>query len=105
MAINKLMENAQGIETTHNVFNLEFNNISNKVSLVWYKYVSADKFNNKKLPVESQKLLYNNLSELPAEVKTKLKEVLILMEGYMVANVPDFTGGQVVKDNGSALPL
>lgn len=102
MAINKLIENSQGVETNHHVFSLEFNNIGNRVVAVWHKYVNATKFNNKKNAVEVTRLSFA-LDNVPSTIKVKLKNALDELEAHLLATMPDMEGGTQVKDNGNPL--
>lgn len=102
MAINKKIELDTGIEVSHHVFDLNFDNVHNQVTVVWEKYRNATKYTERKRPVEVGAKFYQ-LKEIPATIKTKLLEVLAEMETYMLANDPDFSGGTRVKDNGNPI--
>jgi len=102
MAINKSIELDTGMTVSHHVFDLNFDNVHNQVTVVWEKYGNATKYTNGKRPVEVSAKFYQ-LKEIPATIKTKLLEVLTEMEIYMLANEADFTGGTRVKDNGNSI--
>lgn len=102
MAINKTIELDTGMEVSHHVFDLNFDNVHNQVTVVWEKYRNATKYTDGKRPVEVSAKFYQ-LKDIPATVKTKILGVLAEMETYMLANDPDFSGGTRVKDNGNPI--
>ena len=102
MAINKTIELDTGTEVSHHVFDLNFDNVHNQVTVIWEQYRNATKYTNGKRPVEVSAKYYQ-LKEIPITVKKKLLEVLAEMENYMLENDPDFTGGTRVKDNGNPI--
>jgi hypothetical protein len=102
MAINKTIELDTGIEVSHHVFDLNFDNVHNQVTIVWEQYRNATKYKNGKRPVEVGTKFFQ-LKDIPATVKTKLLEVLAEMETFMLTNDSDFIGGKRVKDNGNPI--
>lgn len=102
MAINKDIELDTGQTVSHHIFDVNFDNVHNLITVVWEKYHTATKFVNGKRPVEVGAKSYQ-LADVPAGIKTKLKDVLVDIETYMVANDPDFIGGVRVKDNGNPI--
>ena len=102
MAINKSIELDTGNAVTHHVFNMNFDNIHNLITVIWEKYVNANKFVNGKRPVEVGAFSYQ-LKDLPATIKTNLLSVLAEVEDWMVANNPEFSDGTRVKDNGNPI--
>lgn len=102
MAINKTIELDTGMEVSHHVFDLNFDNVHNQVTIVWEKYRNATKYRDGKRPVEVGAKFYQ-LKEIPATIKTKLLEVLVEMETFRLTNDSDFIGGTRVKDNGNPI--
>jgi len=102
MAINKSIELDTGQTVSHHVFDLNFDNVHNLITIIWEKYVNATKYTNGKRPVDVGAISYQ-LKDLPANIKTNLLAVLADGETWMVTNNPDFSGGTRVKDNGNPL--
>lgn len=52
MAINKTIELDTGMEVSHHVFDLNFDNVHNQITVVWEKYRNATKYTDGKRPTE-----------------------------------------------------
>lgn len=101
MAINKSIETASGDIVEHHVFNFQFLNIGNWITVNDNGYVNANKFTKGKAVREMVSITYA-LSDFPTATRQMIKDALAAIETHLIT-LPRYAGGTKVKDNGDPI--
>ena len=103
MAISKTIPTDFGIDLTHHVtFNIEIYRGSNQLGFKLKGYPTATQYNDGKNSIKNEDYLFD-FSVLPGAVMTKITELRDAIEQEMINNLPEWSGGTRVNDDGTPI--
>lgn len=103
MAINKTVTTDFGIDITHHVtFDIEIHKGSSQLGFKLKGYPLPSHYNLGKNSIKNENYLFD-FSALPPVVMTKITELRDVIEQEMINNLPEWSGGIRVNDDGTAI--